>query len=113
MNFRTIDYTPLFDHIRQVLNLPPTVVLGMDIQPDSARPEFISPNIVDYCGAFSAVCKWVEVQRFGFSIGYGKDVNQPQMWFGVCLRYGSNSGGTNGVNIFDAYYNEDEGWSFR
>lgn len=106
MDFRTINYEPLFNHIRETLNLPSTVVFGMDVRPEALRPEFISPNIVDYCGAFAAVCKWVEVQRFGYSNNDGR------MWIGVDLRYGSISGGSNGLTIFDAYYTEEEGWSF-
>jgi hypothetical protein len=106
MDFRTIDYTPLFNHARKVLRLPSTVVLGMDVQPEATCPEFISPNIVDYCGSFSAVCEWVRVDRFGYGNHNGN------MWIGVGLRYESNSGGTNGMNAFDAYYTEGEGWSF-
>lgn len=106
MDFRTIDYAPLFDHIRKLLNLPSTVVLGMSVRPEQDRPVFISPNIVDYCGAFSAVCKWVQVSRFGYSNLNGN------MWIGVDLRYESNNGGTNGMNILDAYYNEEQGWIF-
>lgn len=112
MDFRTIDYNPLFNHIRETLNLPSTVVLGMDVHPEQTKPEFISPNIVDYCGAFAAVCKWVEVSRFGFSIRYDTDTNQPMMWFGVQLRYESKLGGTNGLTILNAYYTNEDGWTF-
>ena len=106
MDFRTIDYTPLFNHIRETLNLPSTVVFGMDVRPEVSRPEFISPNIVDYCGVFAAVCKWVGVSRFG----YGND--NFGIWIGVDLRYEAISGGSNGLTIFDAYYTEEEGWKF-
>lgn len=98
-----IDWQPLFDWINSQIQAD----IKFDIDLTDRRPELVSPNIVEHAGVFASVCETVEVQ---FS-GLGMD----ELGFAatVSLRYMSWSGGSNGMNIGDVYYNHQfKQWDF-
>ena len=98
-----IDWQPLFDWINSQTNTD----IKFDIDLTGRRPKIVSPNIVEHCGAFASVCEIVEVQFFGLNIdefGFAATVQ---------LSYMSWSGGTNGMNIGEVYYNHEfKQWDF-
>jgi hypothetical protein len=99
-----IDWQPLFDWINSQTNTD----VKFDIDLSGRRPEIVSPNIVEHCGAFASVCETVEVQFFGLGmdeLGFASTVS---------LRYMSWSGGSNGMNIGDVYYSHEfKKWNFE
>ena len=103
MDYSKINFQPLFDWINTKIHAE--VEFGIDIT--GKRPEIVSPNIVDYCGAFASVCESVEVGFFNFQ------VSKDGFWATVYLNYQSWSGGSNGMQIGDVYYDcANEQWDF-
>lgn len=113
-----IDWQPLFDWINSQVYVGDCYLdpvskqitcdsIKFDIDLSGRRPEIVSPNIVEHCGAFASVCETVEVQFFGLGIdelGFAATVS---------LRYTSWGGGSNGMNIGDVYYNHQfKQWDF-
>ena len=76
---------------------------------DNKRPTLISPNLVDHAGIFALAVQEVEVDLFGFNF----DETTGQFWASVSLTYKSFSGGSNGMEIGNIWYNPESGWTFE
>ena len=99
-----IDWTPMFDSINNVLGT--SIEFSIDFS--EKRPTIVCPNLTEQSGIFAAVVREVEVSFFNFS------GNSENFWGTLYLCYRSWSGGTNGMQFGDVWYDcATKEWKFE
>ena len=111
---QTIDFTRLFDKIREVLkhnvkfpHLEITTIRGQ------VHINFYSNDITDKAGIFSTILKETTVNSFNNYVCHDKENNRTAYWVNVNISYQHKDGGSNGMELLTAWYNTEDGWTFR
>ena len=105
MNIQEIDFQPLFQWINKTLQTSQ----DFEISFEGKRPRIVCENLQHDSGIFKAVIKEVSVDFFNFHF----EPETGKIWATVYLNYESWSGGSNGMQIGNCWFNPEEGWTFE
>jgi len=111
---QTIDFTMLFDHIREFTKVDcefaqPEIITNRN---GSVHIEFSSENIASQTGSFSAILERCVLASFSNYVVQDKETDELRYWVDVSIRYSHFDGGSNGMDVCLAEYRKGE-WSFR
>ena len=106
MNIQEIDFKPLFQWIN--LNLGTSAKFAINLE--GKRPRIVNvDNLYNNSGIFQSVIKDVTVDFFCFDF----KEETGNLWGNVSLNYESWSGGSNGMEIGNVWFNPETGWTFE
>ena len=74
---------------------------------------FMSHDIADQTGAFAAILERCCLASFSNGVFKEKETGELCYWVQVSIRYDHKGGGSNGMEVFSAWYSEAKGWTFR
>jgi len=74
--------------------------------------EFQSNNIADTCGIFGKILEYCKVENFSSEVCEDKESGELRYWVSVHVSYQHHNGGSNGMELFTARYQNGE-WFFR
>jgi len=135
----SIDFTPLFEAVSKKLGLCDTLQFpklvieeGRNHNRGTFRFSCESVNLVDRAGIFGTVMDQVILADFGSSLytqkldaegklidryGDNKDAEVAStrfaMWIDLNFCYSFSGGGSNGNKFVSAWYNNEDGWTFK
>jgi hypothetical protein len=64
-------------------------------------------------GAFAAILESCRISSFSTGFYIDKENGEPRCWVQLSLRYTHKDGGSNGMTLLDAWYSENDGWTFE
>jgi hypothetical protein len=75
--------------------------------------QFQSNNInLSSCGIFGRILEYCRIENFGNSVYEDEKTGKIKFWVEVDISYQHLSGGSNGMTLFKAMYEDDE-WTFK
>ncbi|GHU81988.1 hypothetical protein FACS189468_5590 [Spirochaetia bacterium] len=74
--------------------------------------EFKSNDIAASCGIFGKILEYCVIDNFSNSVFEDKETGKLKYWVNVHLSYQHHDGGSNGMDLFTAWYGDGE-WTFR
>lgn len=110
---KSVNLEELFNKIKEVLGIE--VEFEVEIKTDYRNSPYInieSNNLVNQSGIFAKVFSDVRVQTFNTSIAKDEKTNEYYYWLTVSLRHQLKEGGSNGVKLLTAWYQNNE-WKFE
>ena len=112
---QTIGFAPLFAHIKtffygvEVEYATPVLKTSRD---GDLYVAIQSGCILPNTGIFAALLTKCTIEHFNSRLRVTKDgVNR--CWLTICVRYEHKGGGSNGMDVCTAIYDEGKGWEFR
>ncbi len=107
---KAIDFKPLEDKLSEVLGMPITLTSEIK-QYRGDRPiiKFESQDVRDACGVFGMILSNCVISTFG--TGFYK--NSDDIWGRMDLQYSHKEGGSNGMDLLQYEYSQENGWRFR
>jgi len=107
MNISEINFNPLFQWINETLQTSQ----DFEISFEGKRPSLKVDRSLyrNHTGIFQSVIKDITVDFFNFNFN---EVDG-KLWANVYLNYESWSGGSNGMEIGNVWFNPEEGWTFE
>jgi len=106
MNIQEIDFKPLFTWINESLKI--NAIFGINLE--GKRPTIVNgDNLWNDSGIFQSVIKDVTVDFFNFHF----EPETGKLWGTIYLGYESWSGGSNGMQIGNVWFNPETGWTFE
>ena len=111
--YNTIDFKPVKDFICKLIGIDVNIHISPNIQTRCQYVELESNDIIDKAGnIMQLMCRSAVVDNFGGFIGYSEKQKSNVCWIPIHISYTSHSGGSNGMSIAYAYY-EDGNWEFN
>lgn len=106
MNISEINFQPLFHWINESLKINAKFAINLE----GKRPTIVNvDNLWNDSGIFQGVIKEVTVDFFNFNFNEADGT----LWATVNLSYKSWSGGSNGMQIVNAWFIPEKGWTFE
>ena len=112
---QTIDFKPLFDHIRELTNCHCDFSAPM-ILPDRMGDltiAFESEELSNQTGPFAAILKDCRIKTFNSWVYKDRETGTFGCSCTVNISYEHKDGGSNGMELTRASYADAEGWRFR
>jgi hypothetical protein len=110
-----IDFSELCEHAAALAKVECNFQAPEIVQNRSGElfVDLTSDDITAQTGAFAAILKSCYIRQFSTGIFRDKTTGEPRCWVQLSMSYQHKNGGSNGMNLLDAWYNDREGWAFR
>ena len=111
---QTIDFSELFNHAKTYAKVecefhqPEVSTIRGDV-----HIRFMSHDIANQTGAFAAILERCYLGSFSNKVYKDKETGELKFWTQVNISYDHKNGGSNGMEVFTAWYSASEGWIFR
>jgi hypothetical protein len=112
---QTIDFEPLFAHVRTFLYGASIEFNTPELKEDRdgiLRVVISSQSVLLHAGIFAAILEKCEICQFGSKVYTDKDGTN-RLWVDIHVDYEHKGGGMNGMAIASARYTEAKGWDIR
>jgi len=73
---------------------------------------FQSDNIAATCGIFGKILEYCQIENFSSEVYEDEESGELRYWVSVHISYQHHSGGSNGMELFTARYQNGE-WTFK
>jgi hypothetical protein len=113
---KRIDFTPLFQAVSKKLGLVNTLEFtkpSIHYMRGDFYVDCSSGNIADRVGVLASVLNNVYLFIVSSRIKWDEENNRYFLWAIINFRYHHVSGGSNGLEFVTAWFNNEEGWTFK
>jgi hypothetical protein len=111
---QNINFEKLFNHIKETMKLecnfyqPEITTTRGDIY-----IHFMSDDISNQTGAFAGILENCYIGSFSNGVYKNKETGEPGYWVQVNIQYQHKNGGSNGMEVVTAWYDNTKGWIFK
>ena len=112
---QTIDFEPLFDHIRAFAKVDcdfGTPEIWTD-RVGEVHISYESEELSNQTGPFAAILKECRIGSFSSNVFSKKETGEPGYFGSASLQYQHKDGGSNGMEVIRCSYSDSDGWIFR
>ena len=111
---QAIDFTPLFEHTKELAKVD-CAFCQPEITTIRGRVHisFMSDDIASQTGAFAAILERCSLASFSNGVFKDEETSELGYWVQVSIQYEHKGGGSNGMEVTNARYTENGGWTFR
>ena len=112
---QSIDFTELCDHVKDFTGAnckfqQPGVVTDRS---GGVYIEILSDDITYQTGPFSRILKKCQFQSDSNGVCRDRESGELKFWVIMSITYSHKDGGSNGMEVCRAWYNDSEGWIFK
>jgi len=109
----SIDFSGLFSHAEGLAGFELTFEKPeVRERYENVTISFKSNDISPTCGIFSRILEYCVIEKFNSEVFEDKETGELKYWATVYVSYQHHEGGSNGMQLFTAWYSNGE-WTFR